>query len=114
MTAHDASGAVAGALLEKPDLCALAAELPGSAVLATAEITHLLLRTRVVILGPIDDPDDCVTYLMAGASGYLDRNIGRDALAFAIRALAAGEDLLPASAQQRLLEELRSELLERQ
>lgn len=108
--AHDAHGAVAAGVSEDPDLCVLAAELPGSAVVATAEITHLAPRTRIVILGPVGDEDDCVTYLVAGASGYLDRNIERGALAVALRAAAAGEALLSAVAQQRLLEELRRDL----
>jgi DNA-binding NarL/FixJ family response regulator len=107
MTAHDASGAVAGALLETPDLCVLAAELPGSAVLATAEITHLLPQTPVVIVAPGPDESDCLTYLLAGASAYLQRDMGREALAVSLRLAVAGQSVLPAGAERRLLDELR-------
>ena len=109
-TARDAHGAVAIALSEQPDVCVLVAELPGSAVVATAEITHRLPRTPVVILGPTGDEEDCVTYFMAGASGYLDRDIPPDALGIAIRTAAAGQPLVSATVQRRLLDELRSDL----
>jgi DNA-binding NarL/FixJ family response regulator len=109
-TAHNASDAVAGAVLEKPDLCVLAAELPGSAVLATAEITRLLPQTPVVIVAPDSDEVDCLTYVLAGASGYLPRDMDPEALAVSLRLAFAGEPVLPPGAERRLLDELRMDV----
>ncbi len=108
--ARDASGAVSAAVSEEPDLCVLGVDLPGSAVLATAQITDLLPRTRVVILAAALDEEDCLTYLQAGASGYLE-DTGRDCLAALLRAAAAGQAVLPPAAQQRLLDALRGDHL---
>jgi DNA-binding NarL/FixJ family response regulator len=108
--ARDASEVVAVALVDEPDLCLLAAELPGSAVVATAQITGALPRTPVVILAGEPDGDDCLTYLLAGASGYLPRDVGREALAVSLRLAAAGEGVLPAAVQRRLVDELRVDL----
>ncbi len=108
---RDASGAVAAAVSEKPDVSVLAADLPGSAVVATAEITEVVPRTRVVILASAVDEEDCLTYLLAGAAGYLEEDIGRDRLGAALRDAAAGEAVVPAGAKKRLLEELRTDFL---
>ena len=108
---RDASGAVAAAVSEKPDVSVLAADLPGSAVLATAQITEAVPRTRVVILASALDEEDCLTYLLAGAAGYLEEDVGRDRLGAALRDAVAGEAVVPAGAKQRLLDELRTDFL---
>ncbi len=108
---RDASGAVAAAAAEKPDLSVLAADLPGSAVLATAQITEAVPRTRVVILAAALDEEDCLTYLLAGAAGYLEGDVGRERLGAALRDTVAGEAVVPAEAKKRLLEELRTDFL---
>jgi DNA-binding NarL/FixJ family response regulator len=105
----DAWGAVVCALVEEPDVCVLDAELPGSAVVATAEIARLLPRIPVVILARALDEDDCLTCLLAGAAGYLLRDIGHEALAASLHCAVAGQAVLPAGAERRLLDELRTE-----
>jgi DNA-binding NarL/FixJ family response regulator len=109
-TEDDASGAVAAALSEEPDICILTAELRGSAVLATAQITSSLPRSRVVILATRSDEDDCLTHILAGASAYIERGIDRDALGEALREAGAGRAVVPPAVKRRLLDELRTEL----
>lgn len=105
----DASHAIDATLREAPDVCVLAADLRGSAVVATGRIADAVPRSKVVILGSLDD-DDCLTYLLVGASAYIRADAGRDDLAAAVRAVVSGQAVVPPRAQRRLLEELRGQL----
>lgn len=107
----DASAAVAAAVSQAPDLCVLAADLPGSAVLATAEITDRVPRTYVVIVAEALDEDDCLTYLLAGATGYLEADLDRDRLAAALLTAAEGHAVVPPAAQHHLVQALRDDHL---
>ncbi len=106
----DASGAIDATLREAPDACVVAADLRGSAVVATGRIADAVPRSKVVILAGSLDDDDCLTYLLVGASGYIRADADREDLAAAVRAVVSGRAVVPPRAQRRLLEELRGQL----
>ena len=106
----DAARAVQATLREEPDVCLVAADLPGSAVLLTSHIAERRPQTKVVVVATSVDEDDCLTYLLVGASGYLLANTVCGDVADAFRGVVSGAAVVPPSAQRRLLEELRSQL----
>jgi DNA-binding NarL/FixJ family response regulator len=107
---QDASGAVEATIREEPDACLVAADLPGSAVVATGRIAEAVPRSKVVVLAASLDEDDCLTYLLVGASGYIRVDAGGTDLAAAVHAVVSGRAVVPPHAQRRLLEELRGRL----
>jgi DNA-binding NarL/FixJ family response regulator len=102
----DATGAVDATLREKPDLCILAAALPGGALLATGRIAHECPATQIVVAAAEPDEEDCLTSLEAGASAYLAKDASPGHLVAALRDVVAGIPSIPRRFQSRLLEEL--------
>jgi DNA-binding NarL/FixJ family response regulator len=64
-------------------------------------------RPKVVILTTFDMDEYVHTALVAGASGFLLKDLSAGGLAEAVRVIAAGEALLAPSATRRLLERYR-------
>lgn len=106
----DATRAVEATVREQPDACLVAADLPGSAIVATGRIADAAPRSKILILAASVDEDDCITYLLVGASGYIRADAGGPDLASAVRAVVSGRAVVPPGAQRRLLEELRGRL----
>jgi DNA-binding NarL/FixJ family response regulator len=102
----DATGAVDATLREEPDLCLLAAALPGGALLATSRIANECPATQVVVVAADPDEEDCLTSLEAGASAYLAKDASPDHLVAALRDVVAGIPAIPRGFQSRLLGEL--------
>ena len=107
----DAAGAVEATVREEPDACLVADDLAGSALVATGKIATAAPRSKVVILSASIDEEDCLKYLLVGASGYVCGDTDRPDLADAVRAVVSGRAVVPPQAQRRLLEELREQLL---
>ncbi len=110
-TEDSASGAVEATVREEPDACLVSDDLAGSALVATGKIARAVPRSKIVILTASLDENECLTYLLVGASGYVRADNGRTDLAAAIRAVVSGRAVVPPQAQRRLLEELREQLL---
>jgi DNA-binding NarL/FixJ family response regulator len=104
--ALDATGAVDATLRVEPDLCIVAAALPGGALLATARIADECPATQVVVVAAEPDEEDCLTSLEAGASAYLAKDASPDRLVAALRDVVAGIPSIPRRFQSRLLDEL--------
>lgn len=102
----DATGAVGATLREEPDLCVLAAALPGGALLATSRIADECPATQVVLVAAEPDEEDCLTSLEAGASAYLVKDASPERLVAALRGVVAGIPSIPRRFQSRLLDEL--------
>ena len=102
----DATGAVGATLREEPDLCVLAAALPGGALLATGRIADECPATQVVLVAAEPDEEDCLTSLEAGASAYLVKDASPERLVAALRDVVAGIPSIPRRFQSRLLDEL--------
>jgi two-component system response regulator DevR len=93
----------------KPDVAILDARLPdGSGIDVCREIRSSWPETRCLILTSYDDDEALFAAVMAGASGYLLKQIGGSSLTDAIRQVAAGRSLLDTAVTGTLLERLRN------
>jgi DNA-binding NarL/FixJ family response regulator len=72
-------------------------------VRATAEIRAAHPATQVVVLTTYAEDEHILAALRAGARGYLTKDAGRVQIAQAVRAAAAGQAILDARVQDRLL-----------
>jgi two-component system response regulator DevR len=92
----------------QPDVALLDARLPdGSGIDVCRDIRSALPATRCLILTSYDDNDAIFAAVMAGAAGYLLKEIRGSSLVDAIRQVAAGRSLLDPSVTERLLARLR-------
>ncbi len=107
--AASAFAALAAAREHQPQVCLLDINMPGSGLLAAADITQALPGTAVVMLTASRDDEDLFAALRAGASGYLIKDMDPDRIAPALRGVLAGEAALPRWLVRKVLEEFRSE-----
>ena len=100
--------AVQAARRFEPNLVIMDVRLPdGSGVEACREIRSELPNTRVVMLTSYPDEDAVLSAIVAGASGYLLKQVrGRDLVA-ALEAVGRGESLLDPAVTGRVLERVR-------
>ena len=105
--AEDASGAIAAALRERPDVCLLDIRMPGNGISAAAEIAGVVPETAIVMLTVSRDDEDLFSALRVGAAGYLLKDIPAERLAAALDAVLDGEASLPGTLVARLVEEFR-------
>ncbi|MEW6247258.1 MAG: response regulator transcription factor [Nitrospirota bacterium] len=96
--------AVREALRLKPDVILMDARLQdGSGVEACREILSACPSTRIVFLTSYADDDSVLAAILAGAQGYLLKEIDSAALIRAIRNIAQGRSILDPSMAQRAL-----------
>jgi len=106
--AATAEQALAGIPVIDPDVALLDARLPdGSGVDVCRDVSSVAPRTRCLILTSYDDDDALFAAVMAGAAGYLLKEIAGQRLADAIRQVAAGRSLLDPAMTERMLARLR-------
>jgi two-component system response regulator DevR len=92
----------------RPDVAILDARLPdGSGIELCREIRSSFPQTQCLILTSYDDDEALFSAVMAGAAGYLLKEIGGSSLTDAIRQVAAGRSLLDTAVTGKLLERLR-------
>jgi two-component system, NarL family, response regulator DevR len=92
-----------------PDVALLDARLPdGSGIDVCREIHSSHENVKCVILTSYDDDEALLAAVMAGASGYLLKQIGGNSLVEGIRQVAAGRSLLDPAVTQKLLDRLRN------
>lgn len=102
-----APAAVEAALHERPDLALLDIHMPGNGILAARQIAASLPSTAVVMLTVSLDDADLFDALVAGAKGYLLKDIDPDRLPHALRDVLAGEAALPRGLVAKLITEFR-------
>jgi DNA-binding NarL/FixJ family response regulator len=92
----------------EPDLVVMDVRLPdGSGIEACREIRAEFPRTRVVILTSYPDEEAVLSAIIAGASGYLLKQIrGRD-LVSALESVGRGESLLDPAVTEKVLDRVR-------
>jgi len=105
--AVDAPTAIAAALEHRPDLCLLDVHMPGSGIVAAAELTEALPEMPVVMLTVSDTREDLFEALRAGACGYLLKDTDPQRLPVALAAVLDGEAPLPRVLTARLITEFR-------
>jgi two-component system response regulator DevR len=92
----------------RPDVALLDARLPdGSGIDVCRDIRSGSPEVNCVILTSYDDNDAIFASIMAGASGYLLKEIRGNSLVEGIRQVAAGNSLLDPAVTERLLVRLR-------
>ena len=100
--------AVSQAARLQPDLVVMDVRLPdGSGVEACREIRSQRPETRVVMLTSYPDEEAVLSAIVAGASGYLLKQIRARDLVAALETVAAGGSLLDPAVTERVLERVR-------
>jgi len=104
--ARDGAEAVALSRELRPDVVLMDLRMPGvDGIAATRTITSRMPGTRVVVLTTFDRSELVYDALVAGASGFLLKDVPADTLVHGIRATARGEELLAPSITRRLIAE---------
>jgi DNA-binding NarL/FixJ family response regulator len=102
--AADGYIAVATVAAVRPQVVLMDLNMPRcDGIEATRQIRAEHPRTQVVVLTTYSDDDSIVGALQAGAVGYLTKDSTRAEIGRAVHAAAAGQAVLDASVQQRLL-----------
>jgi two-component system, NarL family, response regulator DevR len=92
----------------RPDVAVLDARLPdGSGIDVCREIRSREPRTSALILTSYDDDEALFAAIMAGASGYVLKQISSGDLVTAVRRVAAGQSMLDPAVTARVLHRLR-------
>jgi two-component system, NarL family, response regulator DevR len=93
----------------RPDVAILDARLPdGSGIDAARDIRSVDPTIQVLILTSYEDDDALFAAIMAGAAGYLLKQIKGTDLVDAVRRVARGQSLLDPAVTQRVLERIRN------
>jgi DNA-binding NarL/FixJ family response regulator len=106
--ADTADAAVDYARRERPDLCILEANLPGGGVDAAQSIRAAVPEAAVVMLAAQPDDERIFEAIMAGARGYLLKDMDPKRLPATLRGVLDGEAAVTRAAMGRLLDELRA------
>lgn len=105
--AGDAATAIATTTRVRPDILLLEIEIPGDGLSAVGRIAKASPKTLIVVLSRSERPDDVVTALTRGASGYLLKGITGERLASTLRSAYDGEPPLSRSLVPHLVDEIR-------
>jgi DNA-binding NarL/FixJ family response regulator len=104
-----AQEAVEEALTLRPDVAILDARLPdGSGVDVCRDIRSADPSIRALILTSYEDDEALFSAIMAGAAGYVLKQIRGNDLVDAVRWVAAGRSLLDPVVTQRVMEHIRN------
>ncbi|MGD0833961.1 MAG: response regulator transcription factor [Candidatus Dormibacteria bacterium] len=110
--AGDAAAAIAAVAKLSPDVVVMDVRMPGrSGIEACREIRSSHPETHVLMLTSFADDEALFTSIMAGASGYVLKQIRGGDLIGAIREVAVGHSLLDPQVTERVLARLRGEVV---
>ena len=100
--------AVDQARRHQPDIVVMDVRLPdGSGIEACREIRAELPRTRVLMLTSYPDEEAVMSAIIAGASGYLLKQVRARDLVAALETVGRGESLLDPGVTEKVLERVR-------
>jgi DNA-binding NarL/FixJ family response regulator len=111
--ASEHAGAIEAALEHRPDIALVGTDLPGGGIDVARTVAERLPATKVIVLSPDPDGRELLEAVLAGAAGYLSKEIAADRLPHAIRGVLRGEVALPRRYTNHLLDELRGRDVER-
>jgi DNA-binding NarL/FixJ family response regulator len=93
-----------------PDVAVLDVRLPdGSGIEVCRDIQSLMPHVRCLMLTSYSDDDALFASIMAGASGYVLKEVGSGDLLGSIRLVSEGQSLLDPALTQELFERLRKD-----
>jgi two-component system, NarL family, response regulator DevR len=105
-TAAEAVGRIAAT---RPQVAVLDVQLPdGTGIDVCREVRSMLPGTACIMLTSFDDDEALFAAIMAGAAGYLLKQIRGLQLVEAVHRVARGESLLDPKVTERVLERIRS------
>jgi len=104
----DARSAVELAVQKCPDVCLIAEELRGGALVAVDAIYRRLVDTKLIILTVAEEPKALLPSIRAGAIGYVRKDLDPMRLPATIHGAMNGEAALSRRLTYLLLESLRS------
>ncbi|KNE79757.1 MULTISPECIES: response regulator [Streptomyces] len=94
----------------RPDVAVLDVRLPdGNGVSLCRELRSRMPDLACLMLTSFDDEEALLDAIMAGAAGYVLKQISGTDLVAAVRTVASGQSMLDASATTRLMARLRSD-----
>ncbi|MDX3233115.1 response regulator transcription factor [Streptomyces sp. ME19-01-6] len=113
------AGTVAQALTRgpalRPDVAILDVRLPdGNGVTVCRELRSAMPRLACLMLTSFDDDDALLDAIMAGAAGYVLKQIKGSDLVSAVRTVASGQSMLDPATTARLMSTLRGDSTEPQ
>lgn len=107
--AGTAAVAIAEASRLKPDVVLLDVRLPdGSGVEACRTIRTAQPGTRVLFLTSFADDDAVLATILAGADGFLLKEVSGDQLINAVKTVAGGQSILDPAVTQRVMARMKS------
>jgi DNA-binding NarL/FixJ family response regulator len=93
----------------RPDVAVLDARLPdGSGIDVCRDVRSVDPSIKALILTSYDDDEALFAAILAGADGYLLKQVGGNDLVDAVRRVAAGQSLIDPALTARVLERLRN------
>lgn len=106
--AGNANEAIEKSLRLKPDIVVLDIRLPGaSGIEACRQIVAQQPATKVIMLTSFADDEMLFDAIAAGASGYVLKQIGSEALVRALQIVGRGESLIDPALTQKVLARVR-------
>jgi two-component system response regulator DevR len=110
-----AAAALARVPALRPQVAVLDVRLPdGDGVMVCRELRSALPDLACLMLTSFADDDALYAAIMAGAAGYVLKQIKGNDLVNAVRTVAAGGSLLDAAASARVMQRMRDDALERE
>jgi DNA-binding NarL/FixJ family response regulator len=99
--------AIEKARAQRPDIVLMDVRMDGmDGIEACREVRSELPETRVLMLTSFAEEETVVAALLAGASGYVLKNVARSRLLEALRSVARGESLLDSKVTRGVVEKL--------
>jgi len=105
--AGNGQDAIDRAKVQRPDIVLMDVRMEGmDGIEACREIRSELPATKVLMLTSYAEEETVVAALLAGAAGYVLKNVARARLLEALRSVARGESLLDSKVTKSVLEKL--------
>ena len=111
--ARERNGAIEAALEHRPDVALVSTDLPGGGIEVVQAIAESLPGTKLISLSARPNGQELLAAVLAGAVGYLSKEMSPVRLPQALEGVMRGEVALPRRHTQHLLDALRGRENER-